>query len=421
MARRAWRGAAWRGGRDVVVRRGGRGAAVAASCRRRDSSPAPKYVAPPMVTAAASRDASACDMDVGPTGIADRLTGGVLAARPPRARFGWRAGGARIQAVGMLSPHAASPTARLRLCLARSRGPALFWRRRHRQRGGARRGVHDHRARVRPERGRTSRCASWRSSAAASCLMLALNLLLLRHALGPLRELTGVRAPDRPARARASGSQVGGGDSEAAELAARVQRDARARSRPSAATSVAPRAARRRRASGCASRRSCTTAIGQIAHRRRRCSSAASRATSTHESRDGRDRGAARPPAAVSRRCGGSRAGCGLRRSTTSGWPAPCASSASASAEHSELEGRASMSSSGLPQFSGRCRARALPRRPGGADQCRPPRPEPSAREVRLELASGRPTLEVDDDGHGIPRQRTGGAAACAGCASAPC
>ena len=29
-----------------------------------------------------------CDMDVGPTGIARRLTGGVPAARPPRARFG---------------------------------------------------------------------------------------------------------------------------------------------------------------------------------------------------------------------------------------------------------------------------------------------------------------------------------------------
>ena len=41
--------------------------------------------------------------------------------------------------------------------------------------------------------------------------------------------------------------------------------------------------------------------------------------------------------------------------------------------------------------------------------------------EVRLELAAGRPTLEVDDDGHGIAARSARRAAACAGCASAPC
>ncbi len=76
-------------------------------------------------------------------------------------------------------------------------------------------------------------------------------------------------------------------------------------------------------------------------------------------------------------------------------------------AEHSELEVGIHVQP-GLPQFSGdaelvlyRVAQEALTNVARHAQAKRA--------EVRLELASGRPTLEVDDDGHGIPRLRSEG------------
>ena len=88
-------------------------------------------------------------------------------------------------------------------------------------------------------------------------------------------------------------------------------------------------------------------------------------------------------------------------------------------AEHSELEVDVHVQP-GLPEFSGdaelvlyRVAQEALT---NVARHARARRAE-----VRLELAGGRPTLEVDDDGHGLPRGSARRAAACAGCASARC
>ena len=130
-----------------------------------------------------------------------RITGGVPAARPPRARFGWRAGSARL---------------RWRHNRVRVRSlsrPALFWR------------VAIGNAAV-----LAAACtitALVFSPAASRCrlrelaifvgglaLMLALNLLLLRRALAPLRELTAFARRIDPLPGRRL--EVGGGDSEAA-------------------------------------------------------------------------------------------------------------------------------------------------------------------------------------------------------------
>ena len=205
----AWRGrgAAWRARR-------GRGGELPPE----GDSPAPRYVVPPMVTARSSRDSSWCDMDVGPP--ASPTVSLAACSRPDpleHASVGVSVA-PESKAVSVLGPHAGSADRQTASVFARTRGPALFWR------------------------------LAFGNAAvlAAACiitalvfapsvedvalrelaifsgglvLMLALNLLLLRHALAPLRELTQFARRIDPLEP-GHRLEIGGGDSEAAELAA---------------------------------------------------------------------------------------------------------------------------------------------------------------------------------------------------------
>ena len=107
---------------------------------------------------------------------------------------------------------------------------------------------HDSRARSRSSRGSTS---SW-----PSLVMLAANLLLLRHTLAPIDRLVErMRTVDllRPGPAACRAGRRRGG-----RAGARLQRDARA-ARDRAARERPARARTPRRRSGCASRAACTT------------------------------------------------------------------------------------------------------------------------------------------------------------------
>ena len=181
-----------------------------------------------------------CDMDVGPTGIADRLTGGVLAARPPRARFGWRAGGARIQRSACWPAHG-SADRQTASVFARSRGPALFWRLAIGNAAVLAAACTITALVFSPER-RGRRAARAGDLRGGLALMLALNLLLLRRALAPLRELTAFARRIDPLEP-GHRLEVGGGDSEAAELAAAFN-EMLERLEAERRDSVAPRAGR---------------------------------------------------------------------------------------------------------------------------------------------------------------------------------
>ena len=246
-------------------------------------------------------------------------------------------------------------------------------------------------------------------------LMLALNLLLLRRALAPLRELTAFARridPLEPGRRL----EVGGGDSEAAELDRRVQRDARA-ARGRAARQRRPRARRAggraaARRAGAPRRRRPDADRRRAAARPRRPRRAGRRAARASSRRR-------RPPAAASRRCAGSPAGCGPRRSTTSAWRARCSCSASASPSTPGSTVDVHVQP-GLPEFGGDAELVALPRRPGGADQRRPPRGRAPRRGAagagrRPAAARGRRRR------HAASRPTASRAAACAACASARC
>ena len=231
--------------------------------------------------------------------------------------------------------------------------------------------------------------------------MLAINLLLLRRALAPLRQLTAFARQIDPLEP-GHRLDVGGGDSDAAELAAAFN-EMLERSRSSAATASAARS-RRRRASGCGSRRSSTTASASRSGRRpaartRRPGHAGPEPRAVLEAQE-----TARDSLEEVRRIARM-----LRPEALDdlGLARRCASSASGSA--STPSSRSTCTSSrGSPIRRGR-RARRLPGRAGGADQRRPPRRRKRA-EVRLELSGGQPLLQsrmtARDSARGRARRR---------------
>ena len=244
-------------------------------------------------------------------------------------------------------------------------------------------------------------------------LMLAINLLLLRRALAPLRQLTAFARRIDPLEP-GHRLDVGGGDSDAAELAAafnEMLERLEVERRDSVARALAAQEGERLRVAqelhdGVG--QSLTGVVLQLGR-------AARGMPSRPRARCSRRR---RPPATASRRCGGSRGCCGPRRSTTSAWPSALRVLGERIAEHSELEVDVHVQP-GLPDFGGdaelvlyRVAQEALTNvaRHAGARRA----------QVRLELTSGHPLLEVDDDGRRLPAATAPKAAACAGCASAP-
>jgi two-component system sensor histidine kinase UhpB len=298
--------------------------------------------------------------------------------------------------VGMLNPPAGSAHRHTASVFARSRGPALFWR-----------------LAIGNAAVLAAACiitalvfapsvedVALRELAIFSgglVLMLALNLLLLRHALAPLRELTHFARRIDPLEP-GHRLEIGGGDSEAAELAAafnEMLERLEAERRDSVRRALAAQEGERLRVAqelhdGVG--QSLTGVVLQLGR--------VARDVDT-PSREGvleaqeTARGSLEEVRRIARM---------LRPEALDdlGLPSALRVLGERVAEHSELEVDVRVPP-GLPDFSGdaelvlyRVAQEALTNvaRHSGAKRA----------QVRLELIGGRPTLEIDDDGSGFPR-----------------
>ena len=243
--------------------------------------------------------------------------------------------------------------------------------------------------------------------------MLAINLLLLRHALGPLRELTSFARRIDPLEPGLR-LQVTGGDSEATELAdafndmlERLEAERRA----SVGRALAAQEGERLRVA-----QELHDGVGQSAHGRG-AAARARRARRRRRRQAGRDRSAGDRPREP-------RGGAADRAPAAPGGarrPRP----GQRAARPGRARGRAHRAHGrrvrpARPDVQRRRGARALPRGPGGADERRAPRGRqarggPARAAQRPSAAGGRRRRRR------APATTRATAAACSGCASARC
>ena len=299
------------------------------------------------------------------------------------------------KANGMLGPHAGSAGRQTASVFARSRGPALFWRLAFGNAAVLAAACTITALVFAP----SVEDVALRELAIFSgglVLMLALNLLLLRHALAPLRELTQFARRIDPLEP-GHRLEIAGGDSEAAELAAafnEMLERLEAERRDSVRRALAAQEGERLRVAqelhdGVG--QSLTGVVLQLGRVARDVSD-----TSREGVMEAQEtaRGSLEEVRRIARM---------LRPEALDdlGLPSALRVLGERVGEHSELDVDVRVMP-GLPDFSGdvelvlyRVAQEALTNvaRHSGAKRA----------EVRLELVAARPTLEVDDDGTGLP------------------